>query len=79
MKQGVQDNLDDISITHFGFIKEYAQIIEAKQVAQQLAERQKIIVLRDEEEKNAKIILSEEESEAARGTDRNISYINNLN
>ncbi|CAD8188308.1 unnamed protein product [Paramecium octaurelia] len=58
--------LDDVSITHLGFMKEYAQAIEAKQVAQQLAERQKFIVLRDEEEKNAKVILSEGESEAAR-------------
>ncbi|CAD8100034.1 unnamed protein product [Paramecium primaurelia] len=58
--------LEDVSITHLGFMKEYAQAIEAKQVAQQLAERQKFIVLRDEEEKNAKIILSEGESEAAR-------------
>ena len=35
------------------------------QVASQLAERQKFIVLRDEEEKNAKVILSEGEAEAA--------------
>lgn len=35
-------------------------------MAQQLAERQKYIVLRDEEEKNAKVIFSEGEAEAAR-------------
>jgi hypothetical protein len=41
--------LDDVSITHLSFMKDYAQAIEHKQVAQQLAERQKYIVLKDEE------------------------------
>lgn len=58
--------LDDVSITHLGFMKEYASAIEQKQIAQQLAERQKFIVMKDEEEKNARVILSEGEAEAAR-------------
>ena len=31
--------LDDVAIIHLGFMKEYAQAIEHKQVAQQYAER----------------------------------------
>ena len=58
--------LDDVSIIHLSFLKEYTQAIEHKQVAQQQAERQKFIVLRDEEEKNAAIIRSEGEAEAAK-------------
>ena len=58
--------LDDVSIIHLAFMKEYTQAIEHKQVAQQQAERQKFIVLRDEEEKNAAIIRSEGEAEAAK-------------
>lgn len=58
--------LDDVSIVHLAFMKEYTQAIEHKQVAQQMAERQKFIVLRDEEEKNAAIIRSEGEAEAAK-------------
>jgi prohibitin 1 len=45
--------LDDVSIIHLGFMKDYAAAIEHKQVAQQLAERQRFVVMRDEEEKNA--------------------------
>lgn len=58
--------LDDVSIVHLAFMKDYTQAIEHKQVAQQMAERQKFIVLRDEEEKNAAIIRSEGEAEAAK-------------
>lgn len=47
-------------------MREYAQAIEHKQVAQQLAERQRFIVMKDEEEKNAQIIRSEGEAEAAK-------------
>jgi prohibitin 1 len=58
--------LDDVSIIHLGFMKDYAAAIEHKQVAQQLAERQRFVVLRDEEEKNAQIIRAEGEADAAR-------------
>lgn len=58
--------LDDVSITHLTFSKEFTQAIEAKQVAQQDAERSKFIVAKAEQEKLAAIIRAEGESEAAR-------------
>lgn len=58
--------LDDVSITHLAFSKEFTQAIEAKQVAQQDAERSKFIVMKAEQEKLAAIIRAEGESEAAR-------------
>ncbi|KAL4483004.1 hypothetical protein ABPG74_019030 [Tetrahymena malaccensis] len=57
--------LDDVSFIHLGFMKEYANAIEQKQVAQQNVERQRYIVDRDEQEKQAQIIKSEGEAEAA--------------
>lgn len=51
---------------HLGFSNEYSRAIEKKAVQQQLAEMQKFIVLRDEELKNAQIIRSEAEAEAAK-------------
>ena len=51
---------------HLGFSSEYSRAIERKAVQQQLAEMQKFIVLRDEELKNAQIIRSEAEAEAAK-------------
>ena len=56
----------DVSFMHLGFSAEYAKAIERKAVQQQLAERQRFIVLRDEELKNAQVIRSEAEAEAAR-------------
>lgn len=58
--------LDDVSITHLAFSKEFTQAIEAKQVAQQEAERSKFVVMKGEQEKHAAIIRAEGESEAAR-------------
>lgn len=58
--------LQDVSITHLNFSKEFTQAVEAKQVAQQEAERQKFIVMKAEQEKKAAIIKAEGESEAAR-------------
>lgn len=63
---GFRLTLDDVSIIHLSFGKEFARAIEMKQVAQQEAERQKFIVQKNEEEKKATIIRSEAESEAAR-------------
>lgn len=57
--------LDDVSITHLTFGKEFTQAIEMKQVAQQDAERFKFIVARTEQEKKAAVIRAEGESEAA--------------
>lgn len=51
---------------HLGFSSEYSKAIERKAVQQQLAEMQRFIVLRDEELKNAQIIRSEAEAEAAK-------------
>ena len=57
--------LDDVSITHLTFGKEFTQAIEHKQVAEQEAERAKFVVALAEQEKKAAIIQAEGESEAA--------------
>lgn len=57
--------LDDVSITHLTFGREFTRAIEHKQVAQQEAERSKFIVQRREQEKKAMIIQNEGEAEAA--------------
>lgn len=58
--------LDDISITHINFSKEFAKSIEDKQVAEQMAERQKFVVAKSEQEKLATIIRAEGDAEAAK-------------
>lgn len=58
--------MDDVSITHLTYGKEFSRAIEEKQVAQQEAERQKFIVLRSEQERQATVIRSEGEAEAAK-------------
>lgn len=57
--------LDDISITHLSFSSEFARAIEAKQVAEQNAERAKFIVAKAEQERLALIVRSEGDAEAA--------------
>ena len=57
--------LDDVSITHLAFSREYTQAVEAKQVMQQDAERSKFIVLKNEQERIASVIRGEGEAEAA--------------
>jgi len=57
--------MDNISITHLSFGKEYSQAIEAKQVAQQEAERAKFIVDRARETKREIIAKAEGEKRAA--------------
>lgn len=57
--------LDDVSITHLVFGKEFTSAIEQKQVAQQEAERQTYVVAKAEQEKRAAIIRAEGEAEAA--------------
>lgn len=57
--------LEDVSITHLAFGREFTKAIEAKQVAQQDSERAKFEVLRAEQEKKANIIRAEGESQAA--------------
>lgn len=57
--------LDDVAITHLVFGQEFTSAIEAKQVAQQEAERQQWVVQKVEQEKLARIIRAEGEAEAA--------------
>jgi len=57
--------VDDVSITHLTFSTEFAKAIEAKQVAEQMAERAKFMVAKAEQEKLALIVRSEGDSEAA--------------
>jgi len=57
--------IDDVSITHLAFSRDYAQSIEKKQVAQQEAERAKYIVQIREQEKEATILRAEGDAEAA--------------
>jgi len=58
--------IDDVSITHLMFGKEYAGAIELKQVAQQDAERQEYVVAKNEQEKVASITRAEGEATAAK-------------
>merc|ERR1719210_1659226 len=58
--------MDDVSITHLTYGKEFAKAIEDKQVAEQDAERQKFIVAKAEQERQATVIRSEGEAEAAK-------------
>jgi prohibitin 2 len=58
--------LEDVSITHLAFSKEYTGAVEAKQVAQQDAERSKYVVDRAFQEK--KMIVLKAEGEAASAT-----------
>merc|ERR1719437_154600 len=58
--------MDDVAITHLTYGKEFAKAIEEKQVAEQDAERQKFIVARADQERQATIIRSEGEAEAAK-------------
>jgi len=57
--------LDDISITHLTFGREFTQAVELKQVAQQDAERARFLVEKAEQQKKAAIISAEGDSHAA--------------
>lgn len=57
--------LDDVAITHLAYGRDFTQAIEAKQVAQQDAERSKFVVLKAEQERKAAVIRAEGESQAA--------------
>mmetsp|Transcript_4376 Transcript_4376/g.12278 ORF Transcript_4376/g.12278 Transcript_4376/m.12278 type:complete len:288 (+) Transcript_4376:133-996(+) len=58
--------LEDVSITQLSFGREYTTAVEAKQVAQQEAERAKYVVEKAEQEKESTIIRARGEAEAAR-------------
>lgn len=57
--------LDDISITHLTFGKEFTQAVEMKQVAQQEAEKARFLVEKAEQQKMATVISAEGDAEAA--------------
>ncbi|EEC48099.1 prohibitin-like protein, partial [Phaeodactylum tricornutum CCAP 1055/1] len=57
--------LEDVAITHLAFSPEYARAVEAKQVAQQDAERAKYIVLGAQQEKKTIITKARGEAESA--------------
>lgn len=57
--------LEDVAITHLSFSPEYARAVEAKQVAQQDAERAKYIVLGAQQEKQTIITRAKGEAESA--------------
>merc|ERR1719263_1827666 len=58
--------LDEVSITHLAFSREFSKSVEDKQVAEQQPERQKFIVQMAEQEKLAVIKKAEGEAEAAK-------------
>lgn len=57
--------LDDVSLTHLAFSKEYTAAVEAKQVAQQDAERSKYIVEKALQEKKQIVIRAQGEAQSA--------------
>lgn len=57
--------IEDVSIVHLAYGKEFAKAIEEKQVMEQEAERQKFLVELAEQERQATVIRSEGEAEAA--------------
>lgn len=58
--------LDDVSITHLTFSKQYEAAVEAKQVAQQEAERAKFIVDKALQEKEGSIVRAQGEAQSAK-------------
>ena len=71
--------IDDVSITHLSFSPEYTAAVEAKQVAQQDAERAKYLVKQALQDKRSTIIKAEGEARSAamigEAVKRNPGYI----
>lgn len=65
--------LEDVSITHLTFGKDFTHAVEQKQIAQQEAERAKYRVERAEHERAANVVKAEGDSEAASVISRAIS------
>ena len=57
--------MDDISITHLTFGREFTHAVELKQVAQQDAEKARFLVEKAEQIKKANIISAEGDTQAA--------------
>ncbi|KAL7749552.1 Prohibitin-2, subunit of the prohibitin complex (Phb1p-Phb2p) [Sorochytrium milnesiophthora] len=66
-KRGLRFNivLDDVSITHVAFSPEFTHAVEAKQIAQQEAQRAAFVVDRAKQEKQSIIIKAEGEARSA--------------
>ncbi|KAK3378125.1 band 7 family-domain-containing protein [Podospora didyma] len=75
MKRAKEFNimLEDVSITHMTFGKEFTKAVEQKQIAQQDAERARFIVERAEQERQANVIRAEGEAESAETISRAIA------
>jgi prohibitin 1 len=58
--------IDDVALTHLSFGTEFTKAVEAKQVAQQEAERARFVVMKADQERKAAVVRAEGESEAAR-------------
>ena len=58
--------LDDVAITHLSYGAEFAKAVEQKQVAQQVAEASRYVVMKTEQERRANVVRAEGESEAAK-------------
>lgn len=65
--------LEDVSITHMTFGREFTKAVEQKQIAQQDAERARFIVERAEQERQANVIRAEGEAESAETISKAIS------
>lgn len=65
--------LEDVSITHLTFGKEFTKAVEQKQIAQQDSERAKFLVEKAEQEKRASIIRAEGEAESAETVSKALS------
>ncbi|KAK6064721.1 Prohibitin-1 [Seiridium cupressi] len=75
MKRAAEFNiaLEDVSITHMTFGKEFTKAVEQKQIAQQDAERARFIVEKAEQERQANVIRAEGEAESAETISRAIA------
>lgn len=58
--------LDDISLTHLTFGREFTEAVEQKQVAQQEAERARFLVEKAEQQKAAAVISAEGDAKGAK-------------
>merc|ERR1712008_457756 len=58
--------LEDVAITHLTFGKEYTAAVEAKQVAQQDAERARFVVEKAMQDKKSTIIRAQGEAKSAK-------------
>jgi prohibitin 1 len=69
--------LEDVSITHMTFGREFTRAVEQKQIAQQDAERARFVVERAEQERQANVIRAEGEAESAETISRAVAKAGN--